>query len=146
MLENFKGKNWINNFAKNPQNINRKGRPKKGVNAVNAELTKKGYEPARKFEVEQVYMQLVNLPQEMLEKLLKDKKQPMIVRIVIRNMLHSTKGFEILEKILDRWIGKPTTNIEAKTDTTHHILDVEELQKLHNLFLWNWDNNGHENS
>ncbi len=72
------------------------------MNAVNAELTKKGYEPARKFEVEQVYMQLVNLPQEMLEKLLKDKKQPMIVRIVIRNMLHSTKGFEILEKILDR--------------------------------------------
>lgn len=53
-------------------------------------------------------MQLVNLPQDMLEKLVKDKKQPMIVRIVIRNMLHSTKGFEILEKMLDRGIGKPT--------------------------------------
>ncbi|RAL56510.1 hypothetical protein BLM37_03290 [Candidatus Gracilibacteria bacterium GN02-873] len=146
MLENFKGKNGINNFAKNPQNINRKGRPKKGVNAVNAELTKKGYEPARKSDIEAIYMQLVNLPQDMLEKLVKDKKQPMIVRIVIRNMLHSTKGFEILEKILDRGIGKPTTNIEAKTDTMHHIVDAEELQKLHNLFLGNGDNDAHENS
>lgn len=72
------------------------------MNAVNAELTKKGYEPARKSDIEAIYMQLVNLPQDMLEKLVKDKKQPMIVRIVIRNMLHSTKGFEILEKMLDR--------------------------------------------
>lgn len=80
-------------------------------------------------------MSLVNLPEEELVKKHNDKKQPMLVRIVIRNMLDKKKSFDIVEKILDRGIGKATTNIEAKTDTTHHIVDVEELQKLHNLFL-----------
>jgi hypothetical protein len=59
-------------------------------------------------------MSLVNLPEAELVKKHNDKKQPMLVRIVIRNMLDKKKSFNIVEKILDRGIGKPTQtqNIE----------------------------------
>ena len=47
-------------------------------------------------------MSLVSLPEEELKKLLADKKQPMLVRIVIKNMMDGKRGFDVVEKILDR--------------------------------------------
>ncbi|MGP1582953.1 MAG: hypothetical protein ACTTH6_01855 [Candidatus Altimarinota bacterium] len=137
-MTNFGEKQGINGFHKNPQNINRKGRPRKGISAVNAELQKKGYEPAKRSEIEDLYMSLVNLPEAELVKKHNDKKQPMLVRIVIRNMLDKKKSFDIVEKILDRGIGKPTQtqNIEGNTTTTI-ITDNSALHTLNNLLKSN---------
>lgn len=96
---------------------NPKWRPKKWVAYINDRLKSKGFEPAKKSEIEEIYLHLINLPQNELEKLLKDQKQPMLVRIVIRNMLDSKRGFDIIEKILDRWIGKPTQSLSNPDGT-----------------------------
>jgi hypothetical protein len=90
----------------NPQNINRKGRPR-GIPLVNRQLQEKGYEPATKQEIEVTYMQLMNLSESELKNLAQDKDQPMLIRILIKNMLGG-KGFDVVEKMLDRGVGKST--------------------------------------
>ena len=111
-----------NGFDKNPQNINRKWRPKKWVSAVNAELQEKGYEPAKKSDIENTYLHLINLPEEELATLLRDKKQPILVSIIIKNMLDRKQGFNIIEKMLDRSIWRPTNTI-ANPDGTPILWD-----------------------
>jgi hypothetical protein len=51
------------------------------------------------------------MPQDDLKKLVEDKECPMLFRICASNIL-GKKGFEIVEKMLDRAIGKPTTKTE----------------------------------
>jgi len=47
------------------------------------------------------YYQLFNMNEGELKKLLNDKNQPMIIRIIIKNML-SGKGFDVVEKMLKK--------------------------------------------
>ena len=49
--KNFWDKKTSNWFNKNPQNINRKWRPKKWVALINEELSKNWYEPVRKQDI-----------------------------------------------------------------------------------------------
>ena len=107
------GKDNVNGFQKNPQNINRKGRPRKMISDVIAELEKQGIKAATKADIQDIYMRLINIEIPELEQIVKDPKQPVLVRIVGKNIL-SGKGFDIIEKMLDRSIGKA----EQKTDIT----------------------------
>jgi len=50
-------------------------------------------------------MSLLNIEEDKLIEMAKDKSQPMLIRIIIKNMLGG-KGFDIIEKMLDRGIGK----------------------------------------
>ena len=92
-------------FDKNKQNINTKGQPRKWIALVNEQLEAKWYKPATKQDIEVNYMNLMNLTQEELLEMWKDSKQPMLVRVCIKNLLWG-KGFDVIEKMLDRWIGK----------------------------------------
>ena len=80
-------------------------RPKKGISLVNSELAEKWYKPATKQDIEANYMSMLQLPQDELLKIWNDKDKPMLIRIIAKNMLW-WKGFEIVEKMLDRWIWK----------------------------------------
>ena len=100
-------------FDKNPQNINRNGRPRRLVSDVINELDAQGIKPATKTDIQDVYMRLINTEIPELEQIVKDSTQPVLVRIVGKAIL-SGKGFEIIEKMLDRSIGKA----EQKTDIT----------------------------
>ncbi len=82
-------------------------RPKKGVSLVNEQLSKEWYWPARKSDIEDAYMSLVNLDETRLKELLEDKNQPMLIRIIVKAML-SPKWFDIIERMLDRGIWKAT--------------------------------------
>lgn len=86
-------------------------RPRKGISAVNHELEEKWYKPATKQEIEANYMAMLQLKQEELLELWNNKEKPMLVRILAKNMLDK-KGFDIIEKMLDRWIGKATQKME----------------------------------
>ena len=108
-IEHIKGKG----FDKNPQNINRNGRPRKLITDVIAQLEEQGIKPATKPDIQDIYMRLINTEIPELEKIVKDAEQPVLVRIVGKNIL-SGKGFDIIEKMLDRSIGKA----EQKTDIT----------------------------
>ena len=106
-------------FDKNPDNINRDGRPRKLVSDVIKELDAQGIKPVTKQEIQDVYMRLINLEVPDLETKVKDSKQPALVRIVGKAIL-SGKGYEVVERMLDRSIGKP----DSKTDITTNGKDL----------------------
>lgn len=121
------GKDNVNGFQKNPQNINRNGRPRKMIADVIAELEKQGIKAATKPDIQDIYMRLINVEIPELEQIVKDQTQPVLVRIVGKNVL-SGKGFDIIEKMLDRSIGKA----EQKTDITTGgvALNIDPFAKI----------------
>ena len=121
------GKDNVNGFQKNPQNINRNGRPRKMIADVIAELEKQGIKAATKPDIQDIYMRLINVEIPELEQIVKDTTQPVLVRIVGKNIL-SGKGFDIIEKMLDRSIGKA----EQKTDITTGgvALNIDPFAKI----------------
>ena len=121
------GKDNTNGFQKNPQNINRKGRPRMMIADVIAELERQGIKPATKADILDIYMRLINMEIPELEQIVKDPKQPVLVRIVAKNIL-SGKGFDVIEKMLDRTIGKA----EQKTDITTGgvALNIDPFAKI----------------
>ena len=121
------GKDNVNGFQKNPQNINRNGRPRKMIADVIAELEKQGIKAATKPDIQDIYMRLINIEIPELEQIVKDTTQPVLVRIVGKNIL-SGKGFDIIEKMLDRSIGKA----EQKTDITTGgvALNIDPFAKI----------------
>lgn len=100
-------------FDKNPQNINRTGLNRKLISSVNVNLENLGYKEATKNDIISCYLRLIQLTIPELESMVRDNSQPALVRIVGREIL-SEKGFDVIEKILDRGIGKPTQNVEMK--------------------------------
>lgn len=129
-------------FKKGDKRINRKGRPKKLIGTVNEELENKGFKEATKQEILSCYLRLINVGIPELEKIEKDKKHPALVRIVSENIL-SGKGFDIIERMLDRSVGRPeqktditskgekVTSTPTRTDLSH--LSLEELKLLQKL-------------
>ena len=108
-IESTKGQG----FDKNKQNINRKGRPRKGISLVNFELAKLGYTKATKEDIENIYLVMIQLSQDELVKIGNDKDNPMLARILAKSILDNKRGFENSEKILDRAIGKPNQSVSG---------------------------------
>lgn len=104
---------------KKGETLNPNGRPRKLVSDVIKELDNQGIKPVTKQEIQDVYMRLINLEMPDLEAKVKDSKQPALVRIVGKAIL-SGKGYEVVERMLDRSIGKPDT----KTDITTNGKDL----------------------
>jgi hypothetical protein len=117
--ENIRGKG----FDKRPENINRTGANRKTIASVNLELEKQGYTEATKNDVISCYMRLVQLPISDLESKIKDSAQPAMIRIVGKAIL-SGKGFDVVEKILDRGIGKADQGIKVDQITTIEYKNV----------------------
>lgn len=112
-------------FAQNPQNINRKGRPRKLVSGVIIELKNKGVEKVSQSDVKDVFLMLINLETNEIKEIINDEKQPAIIRIVGREML-SGKGFDIIEKMLDRAIGKADENVKHDHSINWNITKTYE--------------------
>jgi hypothetical protein len=60
-------------------------------------------------------MRLVNIDIPRLSEMINDIKQPAMVRIVGKSIV-SGKGFDVIEKMLDRGIGKAINNVDVKSD------------------------------
>jgi hypothetical protein len=104
------------------ETANPNGRPRKLVSDVIKELENQGVKPVTKQEIQDVYMRLINLEMPDLEAKVKDGKQPALVRIVGKAIL-SGKGYEVVERMLDRSIGKPDSKIEHTGDMAINIAD-----------------------
>jgi hypothetical protein len=107
------GKDNTNGFQKNPQNINRTGANRKSIASVNVDLESNGYKAASKQDILDCYLRLINIDLKELGTMVKDDEQPAMIRIVGKAIL-SGKGFDVIEKVLDRGIGRP----DNKTDIT----------------------------
>ena len=104
-------------FDKMPENINRTGLNRKTISKVNTELEADGYPEATKTDIVSCYLRLIQLPIPDLKQKVEDDKQPALIRIVGKAIL-SGKGFEVIEKILDRGVGKATQVVEGTMDIT----------------------------
>jgi hypothetical protein len=96
---------------KKGQTLNPNGRPRKTISAVNVELEASGATEATKQDITSCYLRLIQLSIPELEAKIKDSQQPALVRIVGKAIL-SGKGFDVIEKVLDRGIGKPAGSME----------------------------------
>ena len=103
-------------FDKNPQNINKKGRPKK----IYTILKEKGFS---KDDINTAFGELIwySLPE--LAKLYKDEKKPAIIRIVAnQTYLALKKGdYTKIKEIMEHVIGKPTQKQEIETNNKTEI-------------------------
>jgi hypothetical protein len=113
----FGGNRNTNGFDKNKENINRKGAPRKTISSVNKELEEKGVKEATAKDIKSCYLRLINIDLAELKLMVMDEKQPSMIRVVGKAIL-SGKGFDVIEKMLDRTIGKPTnyTDITSQGD------------------------------
>lgn len=107
---------------------NPSGRPKKWISMVNEELKSKWYDPARKQDIEENYLQMLQLEESELKAMLNDKEKPMLVRILARNMLGG-KWFEIIETMLDRAVGKAVQRNENDNTNKGNVKIVVKLPK-----------------
>lgn len=115
-------------FQTNPQNINRTGANRKTVSTVILELQKNGAEPVRPKQIVDLFESLLNCTEKELTEIVNDKDQPMLNRIVAKEMLNK-KGFEIIEKMLNRIHGTPTQKIQTENITPEIKLIVENPEQ-----------------
>ena len=101
----------MNRFEKG-ESGNPQGAPPKLLSTIVAELRAEGYERATANQVADAFETLLNVPEDVLANMVKDKHKPMSLRIVGKAML-TAKGWEVLQAMLDRAHGK------AKQSTEH---------------------------
>lgn len=120
-IENLKWK-W---FDKNPQNINRSWRPRKQFSMILSEVESLWYKRPSHSEVVELCWLLLSLSKDDLKRVEKSDEYPMIMKIIASRLL-SDKGFETVEKILDRMYGKtpPQANIHD-TDISNIIKEIQ---------------------
>lgn len=117
--EKFEKNKWQKGQSGNPN-----GRPKKMVSTVIKKLRDDGYEEVTKDQVRSVYMHMLNLTISELKNKVNDPEQPALVKVVSKAIL-SNQGFEVIERILDRAIGKATQSIDQKIDIISPTVKVE---------------------
>ena len=118
---------------KKGERLNPNGRPRKLITDVIKQLEELGIKPATKPDIQDIYMRLINVDIPELEKIVKDTTQPALVRIVGKNVL-SGKGFDIIEKMLDRSIGKAMNSIDLNANVQNTNLTREEFLANLNKF------------
>ena len=120
---------------------NPNGGPRKTISIVNIELEKQGYTEASKQDITSCYLRLIQIPVPELTKMVSDNTQPSLIRIVGKAVL-SGKGFDVIEKILDRGIGKAVNVTELTGKDGKDLIPDRRLTKEEARELWKDMDNG----
>jgi len=113
---NIRPEDNTNGFQKNPQNAMHKGRPPKLISHVNKELKAEGYEPAKKQDITDAIMVLMQLPMSKIIEIanVKSDEHPFFVKLVAKELI-GKRGGEAMEKYLDRAIGKAKQSVDIES-------------------------------
>lgn len=98
---------WQKGESGNPRGVGRIT-----IKHVNEFLESNGVTPATALDVKSIYMRLINLTESEIREIRNDKDQPMIITAVAKAIIDG-EAFDIVEKMLDRSIGKATQPIEG---------------------------------
>jgi hypothetical protein len=129
---NIKPEDNVNGFQRNPQNINKNGRPRKLISHVIVEMEKNGIHETNTEQIKSVYLRLMNLTINEIQEKVEDDDEPALTRIVGKEIL-SGKGYDVIERMIDRAIGKPTqqTDVTTKGESVNRIdVTKEQIDKL----------------
>ena len=97
------------------------GRPPLLLSTIVAELRSQGYERATANQVADAFETLLNVPEDVLTDMVKDKSKPMSLRIVGKAML-TAKGWEVLQAMLDRAHGKAKQAVALEHGEQKHTI------------------------
>lgn len=122
-------KNIEKHKFKKGQTGNPNGRPRKTITTMLQQFRESGVQIPTTNEIKDAYLSLATMAEEDLKKIVSDKDSPMLLRICATNIL-SKKGFDIVEKMLDRAIGKATQKTEVTGENGSPILMQYDLSKL----------------
>ena len=136
-IEYLKGKG----FDANPQNINRWGRPRKQLSIILSEVQELGYKRPSDSEIVEICWLMLSLSEDELKRIERGDEFPMIMKILASRLL-SNRGFETVEKILDRIYGKTILKWTLDEDKIiniviqdHAELTEEQEMKIVNEYL-----------
>lgn len=101
-------------FDKNPQNINKNGRPRKSFASINAELKAKGIMPLSKTDLIDAYATIFNADEETLKKIAKDDKTPYAMKIIILELNDKKTRAKAMQDYRDYSFGKAKESIDMK--------------------------------
>lgn len=120
MAENKTSKVRSNGFDKNPQNINRKGRPRKWI----LEMKEQGYKLS---EITDVIQILISLEPEKLKELKSNPSSTALEVSIASAILKSiSKGdLDSIETLITRVYGKPKEKIEQEINVTNHTIKLK---------------------
>lgn len=112
-------------FDANPQNINRWWRPRKQFSVILSEVENLWYKRPSDSEIAQLCWLLLSLSEAELKRIDRGNEFPMIMKIIASRLL-SNRGFETVEKILDRIYGK--TILQKWTDDNIVSIIISSIQ------------------
>lgn len=107
-------------FDKNPQNINRKGRPRKWI----SEMKNQGYSLS---EVTDAIQVLISFEPEKLQEIKSNPKSTVLEVTIASAILKSIQKGDLdsIETLLTRVFGKPKEKIEQDINITNHVIKLK---------------------
>jgi hypothetical protein len=113
---NIKPSDRTNGFEKNPQNINKKGRPRKSFSEFNEKCKNKGVAPLSQSEYIETLSFLYQLTEEEIKELADDKEQPLALRLIIAELTDPQSRGKTLQELRDYLFHKgiKQTDITSK--------------------------------
>lgn len=105
-----------NGFDKNPQNINRNGRPRKSFASINKSLKAKGIKPISKNQLIKAYLLIFNATEEELKELVIDPETPFAFKLVIQELSAPRTRSKALNDLRNYVFGKaPEKQVSGRT-------------------------------
>lgn len=123
---------------KKGQSGNPKGRKPLSIKQTIRDLKKEGYQEPTQDDIAKMYKYMLTLDEPRIKEIVADKSQPMLNRIVGKNILGG-KGFDIMERMIDRAIGKVGQKLDITTQgeklkqeplSIRFVASKEDLAKL----------------
>ena len=125
-----------NRFKKGDSTRNPNGRPPKLLKEINEELKLKGIESVKPSQLIEAFELLLNLDEATIKEIVLDITKPFFLRMIGKKLL-SSKGDEILEKIIDRVAGKTKIFVDHSTLGEKINMPILDIPRGLSLKQWN---------
>jgi len=112
-----------------------KGQPKKTIRRIKDVAAENGCVAPSATEIIECYRTMLGLNETGIKEIIEDKRRPMLERIVAKEIL-GKRGYEVIEKIIDRVCGKPkqvtdiTTNGKEIKDSKFEIEIIDSRTQV----------------
>lgn len=100
-------------FGANPQNINRKGPPRKSFASINATLMEKGVSKLTKQDLIDAYALIFNSTEEDLQEILEAEDTPMAFKIIVKSLGDKKFRDQAMKDLRDYMFGKSAQQVEV---------------------------------
>ncbi len=104
------------------------GRPKSALRRLLDEWTAQGRGKTSKADIDLAYLTALEMDEDEMKRVASDKTAPMLVRIACRQLLKE-RGFDIMERMLDRAHGRAMQKTDVTTDGKPISFILDALEK-----------------